>query len=107
MPPRAGSRARRLLIRRLRGIAYPTGRLTDSAISDDLEPLYAALADRDGVLETGGEEAWRFAAEAAAEFDAVLWVPCFGLTQPKPRGNWERSLDSRSTAQRRRTARAS
>ena len=47
-----------------------------AAYSADLEELYAAIADRAGTREVSGADASRFAAEAAAEFDAVLWIPC-------------------------------
>ena len=45
-------------------------------ISCDLEPLYAALADRAGTCEASGADASRFVAEARHEFEAVVWIPC-------------------------------
>src|SRR5690242_19414200 len=49
-----------------------------TTISADLEELYAALADRAGMLTAGGADASRFAQESRREFEAVLWVPCSG-----------------------------
>lgn len=45
-----------------------------------LEQMYAAVADRAGMREVDGAIASQFAAEAAAEFAAVLWVPCYRRT---------------------------
>jgi hypothetical protein len=65
-------------------------RVTDgppgAEISNDLEELYSALADRAGALEAGGVAAWRFAREAADEFEAVLWAPCGGRTLAEAAG---------------------
>jgi hypothetical protein len=50
------------------------------AFSPDLEPLYAGLADRTGVLSTTAAFAERFAREATHDFDAILQIPAHGRT---------------------------
>lgn len=49
----------------------------NSSITSEFEELYAGLADVPGVLTFDGEPAYRFASEAAEDFDAVLTVPCY------------------------------
>jgi hypothetical protein len=48
--------------------------------SPDLEHLYRDLADCTGALTESGTLAARFAAEAAHDFEAVLWIPAHGKT---------------------------
>lgn len=48
--------------------------------SSDLEELYATIADHPGSVTIDGATARRFAAEAAHDFEAVLWVPCHDRT---------------------------
>ena len=60
--------------------------------SGDLEQLYSTLADRAGTLSVTGADAQRFATEAAAEFEAVLWVPCHGRTLAQAAGELAHQL---------------
>jgi hypothetical protein len=48
--------------------------------SEDLEQLYVAVADRIGTQAASAEQARRFAREASAEFERVIWIPCQGRT---------------------------
>jgi hypothetical protein len=59
----------------------------DARMSDDLEELYAKLADTAGAIEAPGAAAERFAREAAHEFEAVLWVPCHGRSLAQASGD--------------------
>ena len=52
----------------------------------DLEHLYAAVADRGGVLTVGGSAAAAFAREAACQFEAVFWLPCHRRTLAQAAG---------------------
>jgi hypothetical protein len=64
-----------------------TGSMPSTEFSGDLEVLYSKLSDRPGgALTVGGADAWRFADEAAQEFEAVLWVPCQGRTLAQAAG---------------------
>jgi hypothetical protein len=54
--------------------------------SGDLDGLYSVLADQAGTLAVSGNDASRFAREAAQEFAAVFWVPCQGRTLPQAVG---------------------
>jgi hypothetical protein len=45
--------------------------------SPDLAELYASIADQPGASFVDGATAARFVKEAADDFDAILWVPCF------------------------------
>jgi hypothetical protein len=56
--------------------------------SADLEELYAALADKPGVLTAASADlAIRFARQAAGEFESVVWVPCHGRTLVEATGD--------------------
>lgn len=78
--------AQRLLKRWLWEQERGRGNLPGTGFSADLEDLYLSLADRAGSLTAGGSDASRFAREAADEFEAVLWVPCDGLTLAQAAG---------------------
>ena len=58
----------------------------NTGFSVGLEDLYSALADHAGTLPVSGADASRFASEAAQEFEAVLWVPCYGRTLAQAAG---------------------
>lgn len=78
--------ARRLLKRWFWQREREPGDPPGTEVSDDLEDLYLALADRGGALAVSGGDASRFAREAAEEFEAVLWVPCHDLTLAQAAG---------------------
>jgi TIR domain len=78
--------ARRLLKRWFWLSAKEPGARPSLEISDDLEDLYLTLADRPSTMPIRGAHAWRFAKEAAEEFEAVLWVPCYGRTLAQAAG---------------------
>ncbi len=59
---------------------HKTGEQVSGNLSADLGGLYPVLADQAGTLTVSGNDASRFAREAAQEFAAVLWVPCHGRT---------------------------
>jgi hypothetical protein len=77
---RAGMRlVKRWLWQRHRQQGFAPGTASSPDVfSQDLEPIYREIADVGGVGRASGEMASRFAAEAADEFDAVLWVPAHG-----------------------------
>ncbi len=78
--------------------------------SEDLEKLYAELADRAGTQTAGAEQSRRFSGEAWAEFESVFWIAChgrtlaectgdlgtkLGLTMDEPeRQNWRRVVET-------------
>jgi hypothetical protein len=68
------------------------GVLPNTEFSHDLEDLYATLADRVGTMSVAGADARRFTREAAAEFEAVLWVPCHGRTLSRAAGELAHQL---------------
>jgi hypothetical protein len=78
------SKGRRAAMRRLKRWIWT--RAIDSRISDDLEELYATLADGVGVMDAAGALADRFAGEAVHEFEAVLWLPCEGRSLAQTSG---------------------
>jgi len=78
--------ARRLLKRWFWQREREPGDPPGTGVSGDLEDLYSTLADRGGALTVSGGDASRFANEAADEFEAVLWVPCHGLTLAQAAG---------------------
>jgi hypothetical protein len=63
-----------------------SGALPSSKFSGDLEHLYSTLADDAGTQQVDGAAAARFAKEAEEEFEAVLWVPCYGRTLAQAAG---------------------
>ena len=77
--------AMRLLKRWIRQREREAGQ-PDAGISSDLEELYARLSDRAGTMQVPGPVAAQFAHEAAAEFEAVLWVPCHGRSLAQAAG---------------------
>jgi len=80
--PHATRRLKRWLWRQKRD----PGKIAASTFSSDLEKIYGAIADHPGSVTAGGSEAERFAAEAHAEFEAVLWVPCHGRSLAQAAG---------------------
>jgi TIR domain-containing protein len=86
------STARRLLKRWFWVHARQPGTPPNTTFSRDLEDLYRALADRAGALPAAAAAASQFAAEAADEFEAVLWVPCQGRTLAQAAGELSHQL---------------
>ena len=85
-------RARRLLKRWFWLRERQPGEPLSPEFSEDLEDLYVTLADRAGTLPVSGANAWRFAQEAASEFEAVLWVSCQGRTLAQAAGDLAHQL---------------
>ena len=67
--------ALRHLKRWLRSIQLGTAPAAD--MSPELEPIYQAVADQPGTFTASGEMCSRFEEEAAGDFEAVFWIPCY------------------------------
>ena len=87
--------ARRLLKRWFWQRERELAELPATGFSGDLEDLYSTLADRAGTLLVSGAAASRSRREAAQEFEAVLWVPCHGLTLAQAAENWAANSGAR------------
>ena len=69
--------AMRLVKRHIRRRIFGLAGAPNLAVSPQLEALYAGLGDCPGTMTADGEEGYRFAAEAADDFDAVLTISCY------------------------------